>query len=184
MKTNKYIIIVMALAFGTTFFASCSSDSNDSTPTPVIDFTGTYVQQDQMARPAINTVFIAPGATKDAFNNAIPSQMGAAYQGVFQSRLLALNPGYTTNLLTLDAATFSSVLATDVLTVAKTGPTTFYNGTQVLTGRALADDVIDVELILIFGGPDATANPGLTSDHVNANDKAFLPSFPYLAVAW
>jgi hypothetical protein len=184
MKTNKYIIIVMAIVFGTTFLVSCDNNDDDATPAATVDFTGTYVQQDQMARPAINTVFIAPGATKDAFNATIPSQMGAAYQGVFQSRLLALNAGYTTNLLGLDAAAFTGVLATDVLTVAKSGPTSFYNGTQVLTGRALADDVIDVELILIFGGPDAMANPGLTSDHVDANDKAFLPSFPYLAVAW
>jgi hypothetical protein len=45
----------------------------------------------------------------------------------------------------------------------------------------LYDDVIDAELTLIFGGPTGGSNPGLTSDHVNANDKAFLTSFPYLA---
>jgi hypothetical protein len=50
-----------------------------------------------------------------------------------------------------------------------------------LTGRALADDVIDVELTLIFGGATGSANPGLTSDHINGNDKSFLNSFPYLA---
>ncbi len=147
-------------------------------------FRGTFVQQDQMARPAINTVFIASGAPKDAFNAAIPSQMGAAYQSVFQSRLLALNPGYTTNALGLDAATFTGVLATDVLNVSKTAPTTFFDGTNVLTGRTLPDDVIDVELLLIFGGPAGASNPALTSDHVNSNDKPFLHSFPYLASAW
>jgi hypothetical protein len=41
----------------------------------------------------------------------------------------------------------------------------------------LADDVIDVELILIFGGPTGGSNTGLTSDHVDANDKAFTTSF-------
>ena len=51
----------------------------------------------------------------------------------------------------------------------------------MLTGRALGDDVIDVELALIFGGPDGSANPTLTSDHVNANDVPFLTDFPYLA---
>lgn len=184
MKTNKFTILAMSLLFSATFLGSCDSDDDNTTTAAALDFAGTYVQKDQMARPAINTVFIASGAPKDAFNASIPSAMGAAYQGVFQSRLLALNPGYNTNLLGLDAAAFTGVLATDVLTVAKTGPTTFYNGTQVLTGRALADDVIDVELILIFGGPDAMANPALTSDHVDANDKPFLSSFPYLASAW
>ncbi|MFM2362548.1 MAG: hypothetical protein RLZZ316_1450, partial [Bacteroidota bacterium] len=55
------------------------------------------------------------------------------------------------------------------------------DGTNVLTGRALADDVIDISLLLIFGGPSGTSNPGLTKDNVAANDKAFLSSFPYLA---
>jgi hypothetical protein len=97
---------------------------------------------------------------------------------------LALNPGYTTNLLGLDAPTFTTVLSNDVLNASTTGITTFYDGAHVLTGRALGDDVIDVELTLVFGGPSGASNPGLTSDHVNANDKAFLSSFPYLASPW
>ncbi|MEZ5023743.1 MAG: DUF4331 family protein [Chitinophagales bacterium] len=46
----------------------------------------------------------------------------------------------------------------------------------------MADDVIDVELLLIFGGPAGTSNPQLTSDNVSANDKVFLMTFPYLAL--
>ncbi|SMG63883.1 conserved hypothetical protein [methanotrophic bacterial endosymbiont of Bathymodiolus sp.] len=107
--------------------------------------------------------------------------MAAAFGSEMKSSLLALNPGYTTNLLELNADQFIGVLSTDVLNVSTTGPTTFYDGTHVLTGRALGDDVIDVELTLLFGGPKGTANPGLTSDHVDGNDVAFLPDFPYLA---
>jgi hypothetical protein len=183
MKTNKLKSIVLATII-VGFFASCNNDDDAPVTEPALDFSGTFAQKDQMARPAINTVFIAAGAPKDTFNTTTPSAMGAAYQSVFQSRLLALNPGYTTNLLGLTASAFTGVLATDVLGVAKSGPTTFYNGTQVLTGRALADDVIDVELILIFGGPTNSMNPTLTSDNVGANDKPFLSSFPYLASAW
>lgn len=179
MKTNKIKFIVFSI-LASAVFVSCN-DNDDSTGA---DFSGTYVQKDQMARPAINTVFIGSGSPKDDFNATIPSAMGATYQSVFQSRLLALNAGYTTNALGQDAATFTGLLATDVLGVAKTGTTTFFDGTNVLTGRALADDVIDVELLLIFGGPSGTSNSGLTSDHVNANDKTFLTSFPYLASAW
>lgn len=154
--------------------AACDDDDNDM---PV---TITYEQEDQMARPAINTVFVSTGE-KDVFNTTTPSQQGAAFATKFNDKLLALNPGYTTNLLGLDAATFTGVLATDVLTVSLTSPTTFYDGTNVLTGRKLEDDVITVELILLFGGPDAMANPGLTDDHVDTNDKDFLTTFPYLA---
>jgi Domain of unknown function (DUF4331) len=179
MKTNKYKILALSFLSITSVFVSCNNDDSSSP-----DFTGNYVQQDQMARPAINTVFIAPGATKDAFNAAIPSAMGAAYQGIFESRLLALNSGYTTNALGQTAAQLTGLLATDVLNVSKVAPTTFFDGTNVLTGRKANDDVIDVELLLLFGGPTGADNPGLTSDNVGANDKAFSTSFPYLATAW
>ncbi len=162
--------------------ASCSKSEDAVSAT--IDFSGTFVMQDQMARPAINTVFVASGSPKDAFNNTIPFMMGANYQSIFQSRLMALNPGYTTNALGQTAAQLTGLLATDVLGVKKTGTTTFFDGTNVLTGRALADDVIDVELLLIFGGPAGTSNEGFTSDHVGANDKVFTATFPYLAAAW
>jgi hypothetical protein len=184
MKANKFKIITVALV-GAFFSVNCDNkDDNTNDDMTSIDFSGTYVQQDQMARPAINTVFIASGQPKDDFNAAVPSKMGAKYQSVFQSRLMALNSGYTTNALGQDAAAFTGLLSTDVLNVSKTAKTTFFDGTNVLTGRALADDVIDVELLLIFGGPMGTSNAGLTSDHVDANDKAFTASFPYLATAW
>ena len=191
MRTNKIRIVVLSLFSITTVLVSCSKDelvTNETSAASAnkfgVNFSGTFVQQDQMARPAINTVFIKSGAPKDAFNAAIPSEMGAAYQSIFQSRLLALNPGYTTNALGLSASQFTGVLATDVLNVSKTSPTTFFDGTNVLTGRAIADDVIDVELLLIFGGPTGASNSGLTSDHVDSNDKAFSNKFPYLASAW
>ena len=155
------------------FFAACKK----SNPTPVSPY---YDQADQMGRPAINTVFISP-ADKDKFNETIPTMMPSSFGAEMQANLMALNPGYTTNLLGLNANQFIGVLSTDVLNVSSTGKTTFYDGTNVLTGRALNDDVIDVELTLLFGGPDGSANPGLTSDHVNANDVPFLTVFPYLA---
>lgn len=170
MKSIKITAIAMAAII---VFASCKKDNP-------IESGAVFEQQDQMARPAINTVFNAP-ADKDAFNTTTPSMMSANFGSKFNARLLALNPGYTTNALGLDASTFTSILVTDVLNVSLTGKTTFFDGTNVLTGRALNDDVIDAELTLIFGGPNGTSNPGLTSDHVNANDKPFLTSFPYLA---
>lgn len=153
-------------------FASCKKENN-----PVQDV-AVFEQADQMARPAINTVFVGM-EEKDKFNTTIPSQMSAQFLQKFKDKLTAF--GYTRNALGLDKDAFAGVLVTDVLNASLTAPTTFFDGTNVLTGRALADDVIDVELLLIFGGPDGSANPGLTSDHVDANDKSFLASFPYLA---
>lgn len=175
MKTTLKYLSIAALLGTVTIFASCDDDDDNTMPVNI-----TYEQEDQMARPAINTVFVSAGE-KDQFNTTAPAQQGAAFASKFNDKLLALNPGYTTNLLGLDAPTFTGVLAADVLTVSLTGPTTFYDGTNVLTGRRLEDDVITVELILLFGGPDAMSNPGLTDDHVDVNDKAFSATFPYLA---
>jgi hypothetical protein len=142
------------------------------------DTSGTYTQNDQMARPAINTVFVN-SARKNEFNTTTPSMMNAAFNAQFQSVLTGF--GYTSNALGMDKATFAGALVTDVLNVKMSGTTTFFDGTNVLTGRALADDVIDTELLLIFGGSMGTSNPGLTKDNVNGNDKAFLTTFPFLA---
>lgn len=184
MKFNyiKYTTIFTLFAF---IFVGCSDD--DPVTPEGSDFSGTYVQKDQMGRPAVNTVFVS-AASKDAFNTTIPSAQGARFQPMFEANLKALSPAYANpgdkNALGLDAATFTGLLATDVLGVSLDGTTTFFDGTNVLTGRALADDVITVELLLIFGGEDFTENPNLSNDNVDANDKAFLTSFPYLASPW
>ncbi|HEY4965159.1 MAG TPA: DUF4331 family protein [Puia sp.] len=179
-KQNLYFPLISA-AIGLIAMTSCSKSNNNPAPmpTPIVY----YDQADQVGRPAINTVFI-PASGKDSFNTTIPSQMAVMFTNDMKKSLLTLNSGYTTNLLGLTADQFISVVSTDVLNAATKGVTSFYNGTQVLTGRTLNDDVIDVELTLIFGGPTGGDNPGLTSDHVNANDKPFLASFPYEASPW
>ncbi|APG64063.1 hypothetical protein LPB136_01185 [Tenacibaculum todarodis] len=182
----KNIKLILLSIFSTVALTSCSDD-NDSPAMMQTDFSGTFVQADQMGRPAINTVFVNSDK-KDMFNTTVPSEQGASFQAMFETNLKALSPAYANmgdeNALGLDAAAFTGVLATDVLTVSLDGTTTFYDGTNVLTGRALADDVITVELLLIFGGEDFSENPSLSDDNVSANDKPFLTSFPYLASPW
>lgn len=177
-RINKALILMLVLGMG--LITSCEKEIMPE-PEPTPDTAAVYMQEDQTARPAINTVFNTTDGTKNSFNVTPPSQQGDAYKSAFVDRLNALNPGYTTNALGMDDQTFMGALATDVLNVSTTGTTTFFDGTNVLTGRNLTDDVIDVELLLIFGGPDGSANPTLTSDNVSENDKAFLSSFPYLA---
>jgi hypothetical protein len=50
-------------------------------------------------------------------------------------------------------------------------------------GRKLSDDVVDAGLMAIFGSllDSQNVSPGLTTDNVNANDRAFAATFPYLA---
>ena len=178
IQINKFKIIVLVLAVAA--LASCKKKKDDVMPDPVdtFDVAGTYTQADQMARPAINTVFVG-AARKNEFNVTTPTAMSAAFKTDFVAGLTGF--GFTTNALGQTKDQFATLLVNDVLNVKLSGTTTFFDGTNVLTGRALGDDVIDTELLLIFGGPTGASNPGLTKDNVNANDKTFLTTFPYLA---
>lgn len=163
-----------------------------------LDFSGTYVQEDIMGRPGINTVFSGTEALKNGFNNSIVSDR-MSFQDDFEARLelyhdvygdaLGVDIDYETNILGLDAATFTTVLAQfDALQVAPNGQTTYFdpNTGVALTGRTLADDVIDVSLTLMFGGTTGTrfdgnnGTPQLTSDGVDSGDRDFGLPFPYL----
>lgn len=163
-----------------------------------LDFSGTYKQEDIMGRPGINTVFSGTDQLKNNFNTTIVSDR-ADFQDDFQARLelyhdvygnaLGVMIDYETNILGLDAATFTTVLAQfDALQVSPTGETTYFNPNTgvALTGRTLSDDVIDVSLTLMFGGMSGTrfdgnnGTPQLTSDGVDAGDRDFSLSFPYM----
>lgn len=172
----------------------------------ILDFSGTFVQEDVMGRPGINTVFGGTDAVKNSFNTTIVSERDS-FQPTFEANMEAYfdvyavalgadpaNVNYETNILGLDAPTFTTVLAQfDALQVAPNGQTTYFDpGTGVaLTGRTLADDVIDISLILIFGGSDITdlnfngepeGEPLLISDGVGPGDRDFSLSFPYMSV--
>ena len=201
LHTLKYLLAGIVL----TGFVSCSND-DDNTPITVdpepvpagVDFSGTFAQQDQMGRAAINTVLGGTSAEKNTFNVTIPSEMVAGFQQAFLDKAVALHGAfgveYETNILNLDAQTLTTILAQDVLQVAPDAPTTYFDGTNVLTGRTLSDDVVDVSLILLFGGNngdkyngqdlngDGTPDlPILVTDNVSAGTGAMGTStFPYL----
>lgn len=178
IRTKTFLYFIASSVF---VLLAGSCNKNDNNNNDNFDTSGTYSIKDQMARPAIATVFIGT-SRKDEFNGTTPSTMSAAFKTDIVNKLTAF--GYNTNALGQTKDQFASLLATDVLNVKTSGATTFFDGTNVLTGRKLDDDVIDTELLLIFGGATGTSNPGLTKDNVNANDKAFVNTFPYLASPW
>lgn len=171
----SYIKLVSLSAILLFAFAQCSKDRP-----PKKDFEGTYVQEDQMGRPAVNRILV-PASSQNAFNTTIPSQMHGAFFSDMLTTLYSLNPNFSTNFIGQNDTMMVSLFATDVLTLSTTGVTTFYDGSNIITGRKLSDDVMNFELTLIYGGPTGVNNPGLTDDKVNVNDKAFSNSFPYLA---
>ena len=111
-----------------------------------LDFTGTYIQEDIMGRPGVNTVFSGSDMVKNDFNNSLVTDR-AAFQPIFEATLEAyhdvyaislmidpLDLDYETNILGLDAPTFTTVLAQfDALQVAPDAPTTYFDGTNILT---------------------------------------------------
>lgn len=185
MKFSKIFSLLLVAGM---ILTGCSDDSNNNNePSTPIDSNAQFTTADQMGRPAVNTVFLS-SSSKNSFNTTVPSQQNAAFAAEMEANLAALSPAYANetdqNALGQDRNAFIGLLATDVLNVSLTSPTTFYDGTNLLTGRNLTDDVITVELILIFGGETGLSNPeypGLSDDNVDGNDKEFLSTFPYLA---
>ncbi len=152
------------LAFGTLLAASCQNPNEPGSGSRLeasVLMNRTLMQEDRFGLPAIATVFI-PTAEKDAFNQGVPADDRANYTDEVVAVLTAFghpNP-----------AGLAAALLPDMQPVNTSLPTGFLNG------RRLQDDVITAELGLIFG-----SNTALNDDHVDANDKPFLATFPYLA---
>ena len=145
---------------------------------------GRWHAGDQMGRPAINTVF-NPVADKDLFNRTAPSRQATAYDGKFRKNVIdglkffssLDSEGAYSNA---QAAALAGVLIPDVLVYSRSSKLP-----APLNGRALADDVIDVELNVTTGGDplglfsDRDANGAVPSDGVGPHTD-YLSRFPYL----
>ena len=126
-------------------------------------------QVDRMGRPAINTVLINT-ARKDAFNVGVPAD---DVKNFFDEVVAKIMADFNRDMTTAQA--LANVLLPDILTIDTSSANGFGpEGSPNLNGRKLDDDVIDVELQVLSGNAAA-------SDNVDANDKAFLNTFPYLA---
>ena len=123
-----------------------------------------------MGIPALNTVFnhppSTPGFSKVAYNRKSPQTDSADYTAQFVTVLGAV--------ANEDPAQTAALLLPDELPVDLSADTSDF---ATLNGRRLADDAVDVALSVTIG--DTLSH--LRSDNVDANDKAFLDAFPFLA---
>jgi len=145
---------------------------------------GRWRSADQMGRPAINTVF-NPVADKDLFNRTPPSRQATAYDGKFRKNVIDTLKFYSSldkegAYSTAQATALAGVLIPDVLVYSRSSKLP-----APLNGRALADDVIDVELNVTTGGDplglfsDRDATGAVPSDGVGPHTD-YLAHFPYL----
>ncbi len=147
-----------------------------------------WQQADRMGRPAINTVVNSPGPVvgapsdaKNVYNAADPADDVADFTGAVIAALQAYSSLDAEGpYSTAEAGALAGVLLPDVLTydtaTAAAGP---------LNGRALADDVIDIELRIVTGGdplglfPGRDADGGINTDGIGPHTD-YLTAFPYL----
>jgi hypothetical protein len=166
----------MALTFAA---GACSDDGNDITGT---GNDRVYVQVERLGNPLVSEVMLAK--RNHGFHNAgRPSTDVANHTTELKS--------FVTSVAGRDAAvanTLASVLLPDMLIVqtdkaANTAGWLTWALANGYGGRKLTDDVVDAGLAAIFGSLLSPNNvsPGLSTDNVGQNDKAFLATFPYLA---
>jgi Domain of unknown function (DUF4331) len=112
------------------------------------------VQDDQMGRPAINTVF-NHGPDKIKFNNTPPSRQRALFGESFENTLKSFKYDDA------HADAITNILLPDILTYNYSSSAGFLNG------RKLTDDVIDIELALVTNGKITTDMVGPHTDYLN-----------------
>lgn len=151
-----------------------------------------YVQQDRLARPLTNEVLATVSNNRHKTNNRInptqdPSQIGRDVRSFFKF------PAGRSDAITNVAV---SVLAPDVMQadLSQSGPAAFL-GVETggatggkFGGRKLQDDVVDIDLGVIFGKTipalglapdDGKELPQFQSDHVGFQGNT-LSTFPYI----
>ncbi len=165
-RTAKMLRLLPVVALGTLGVVGCEGASTPLVA-PRVEASALMRQQlrqeDRFGLPAIATVFI-PTDLKDAYNQAAPAGDRANFKSLIVATLMAFGQDAAS------ANALADALTPDIQPINTAQPSGFLNG------RRPQDDVITAELGLIFG-----SNAALNDDHVDANDKPFLVTFPYLA---
>lgn len=177
------ILSALVLAAG---LAACSNDDDDGMTDPGV--TQSFDQIQRLGNPLVSEVLLAKRSHPQ--HGAIGPDQDVAMLG---DELKSFVTGVAGRSQTL-ANTLASVLLPDMLVVQTDKATASAGWLTWLPqlgngwgGRKLADDVVDLALLAVFGDPfgidppGAVGKAGLTKDNV-ASDSPFVATFPYLAV--
>jgi hypothetical protein len=171
---------LMLLVAITLSAAACGNDDDTTGPNP----DRTYNQIERLGNPLVSEVTLAKRS--HGFHNGGRPSTDAANHGA-ELRAFVMNVAGRNATV---ANTLATVLLPDMLIIQtdKAGNTAGWLSWALANGyggRKLTDDVVDAGLMAIFGPllDPSNVSPGLTTDNIGANDKAFLGTFPYLAAA-
>ncbi len=152
-----------------------------------------FRQQDRLARPAINEVLATVTARRHEANNKINPTDDPAQ---IRNDILAFM-SFPAGRSPVIANTLASVLVPDVMTadLSQKGVKASYLGVETggftggkFGGRDLRDDVVDIDLMAIFGNvipivtgvpDDGQEKPQYATDHVGPHGD-YMGTFPYL----
>lgn len=183
--------LALGLALTTLLVAGCNDTEpagltpSDPSTGEVFDEAATYDQVEFLANPLVAEVTVVK-ANHDGYNQTMP-YTSSLYRAETEAFIRSFGRSATL------ASTLGSVLYPDMLIV---DPTKEPSSAGWLSwalangwgGRRLSDDVVDLGLSAIFStflDPNnafcAPFTLPLCTDNISANDRAFLPSFPYLA---
>ena len=199
---NMNVFKGMAFAaglLGVTLVAGCGGGGNSAsgtintgTPSPHV-----FVQIDRLSRPAINEVFATVANNRHAVNHTLNSPVDDAGATGLTSDIQSFMTG-TAGRSAAITAVVQKVLIPDVMRVDLSQNTTkaAYLGVETagatgsaFGGRALTDDVVDIDLGVIFGSTipslglapdDGKEIATLTTDNVGYDKHCTLTTFPYL----
>jgi hypothetical protein len=180
MQIRKGILAMLgalALVMGA---AACDDDSDNDITGPAGD--RVFVQVERLGNPLVSEVLLAK--RNHGFHNAGRPSTDVANHATELRAFVTTVAGRDQAV----ANTLASVLLPDMLIVQtdKAGNTAGWLSWALASGyggRKLTDDVVDAGLAALFGNLLSPNNvsPGLATDNVGQNDKAFLTTFPYLA---
>lgn len=171
--------LALALVTATLSLAACGDDDNSITAP---DNVRVYNQVERLGNPLVSEVTLAK-RNHGFHNKGMPSTDAANHAAELKSFVKSV-AGREDDV----ANTLAAVLLPDMLIVQvdKSGTTAGWLTWALANGyggRKLTDDVVDAGLAAIFGSLLSPRNvsASLATDNVNANDKPFLSTFPYLA---
>ena len=178
IRTSPWAVLAMlATSVGVT---ACGTDDDNGSTAP--SFVRVYNQVERLGNPLVSEVTLAK-RSHGFHNKGMPSTDAANHGAELRAfvKNVAGRPDAVGN-------TLAAVLLPDMLIVQtnKAGTSAGWLTWALADGyggRKLTDDVVDAGLSAIFGSllNPTNVSPGLTTDNVGANDKAFTTTFPYLA---